>query len=55
MTFTDIRCPKCGKLLYRVAGLGCVIRVVCTRCKCVVQWPSLEAKVRESEHEKVAP
>jgi phage FluMu protein Com len=44
---SEVRCPSCGHLLFKFLGLGCIIEIVCTRCKAVVKWPKTEAEVTQ--------
>lgn len=41
----DVRCPKCGRLLFKVNGLGTMIETRCPKCGAMVRWPSIEAVV----------
>jgi phage FluMu protein Com len=41
----EIRCPQCGKLLFKAENLGSVIEIQCPRCNTLVRWPAWEAEV----------
>lgn len=50
----SIRCPRCNKLLTRVAGLGTYIQVKCDRCKGLVEWPTLTPHLKDDENDQLA-
>lgn len=39
----DVRCPNCGRLLFRIKGLA-IVETVCKRCSCKSIWPDLNSK-----------
>jgi phage FluMu protein Com len=41
MSLLDVRCARCGQLLFRAAGLGTVIEIKCGRCGTLLIWPAL--------------
>lgn len=43
--FQEVRCPECNKLLFKVAGLGARIEIVCARCGTKVLWPSMAPEI----------
>lgn len=44
-TLIDVRCPHCQKLLFQATGLGPPVKIKCSRCGTLVQWPSLAPEV----------
>lgn len=44
----DVRCPKCGRLLFRAAGLGTLVETKCRSCKATVTWPGMRADMTDN-------
>lgn len=41
----EVRCPQCGKLLFKADGFGSRIEAYCPRCKVQISWPSPRPEV----------
>lgn len=41
---TDVRCPICGRLLFRVSGVA-IIEIVCPKCGAMILWPNLSPEI----------
>jgi phage FluMu protein Com len=53
----EVRCPKCGKLLFRAESMASAIETKCDRCKTLVRWPSEQPEIigRERPSGTVGP
>lgn len=45
----DVRCPQCGKLLFKAQGFGTQIEAHCPRCKINLLWPANVAEIIPSD------
>lgn len=43
--FKEVRCPSCKRLLFKIEGLGCIVEIICPKCKVMSRWPILAAEI----------
>lgn len=41
----EVRCPSCKRLLFKIKGLGCIVEIICPKCKVMSRWPILAAEI----------
>lgn len=53
--FIELRCPVCGQLLLRIAGIGCVLEIKCWRNDCskpLLRFPAQQFEIVRREPKK---
>lgn len=46
---TQVRCPKCNKLLFKADIVAGQVEIQCPRCKVSVRWPSTQPEIVVSD------